>query len=186
MAWPLPEGSCSPAEIAGRYGDDCFLRREAWRAICDATIEDRITAYVLVEDRDGRRRSHEAERAQFAALREQEPVYASCEDQWRTANGEEGRGRLFFREADLQKISLPPITRDGRRSLPPVRLGELRAFLSENAHLNRDDACEAARKHFFPNDVLWRQVVGIRRELRLKGKPGPKPVQKKSCSDCPD
>jgi hypothetical protein len=164
MAWPLPEGSCSPTEIAGRYGGDCFLRREAWRAICDATIEGRITAYVLVEDRDGRRRSHEAERAQFAALREQEPVYASCEDQWRMVNGEEARGRLFFRDADLQKIGLPPIPRGGRRPLAGALYDELRTFLSEGAYSNSTIAREEAQDHFaavIPRGVfrkLWRDA----------------------------
>jgi hypothetical protein len=78
MDYPLPQGTLSIIDavnwLAQRRDDEwtiwSVLQYVAWREICDAVRAGRLPAYVL----DSARQSHEADRAQFAALGDQ-PIY---------------------------------------------------------------------------------------------------------------
>jgi hypothetical protein len=78
MTYPYPQGTLSAIEavdwLARRRDDERTIwsapRQEAWREICEAIRKGTLPAYVL----DSARQSHEADRAQFAALGDQEPM----------------------------------------------------------------------------------------------------------------
>ena len=63
MTYPFPQGTLSAIEAVKRLAM-VWTMRQAWSAICELARNGALAAYVL--DRSGR--SHEADRAQFAAV----------------------------------------------------------------------------------------------------------------------
>lgn len=75
MTYPFPQGTLSIPEAVKRlvrFKNYEWTSQEAWRAICEGILKGIIPAYVLNGGQ-----SHEADRAQFAALGDQEPMMLS-------------------------------------------------------------------------------------------------------------
>jgi hypothetical protein len=72
MSYLFPQGTLSITEATGRLirlKNYKWTRREAWRAICEAIRKRNLPAYVMYGGR-----SLEADRAQFAAPGDQDPL----------------------------------------------------------------------------------------------------------------
>jgi hypothetical protein len=73
MAYPLPQGTLSATEAIDRlvrFKDYRWTKQEAWRAICEGIRKGTLPAYVLYGGR-----SYDADRAQFASLRDLDPMF---------------------------------------------------------------------------------------------------------------
>jgi hypothetical protein len=72
MVYPFPQGTLSITEATERlvrFKNYEWTKQEAWRSICEGILKGIIPAYVMNSGR-----SHDADRAQFAALGDQEPM----------------------------------------------------------------------------------------------------------------